>query len=149
MLSSASLAVDKLDYSGSYTLTGAKGSFKYDKATVWTLKVVQSAAAIEVTRVMDGKLHFNKFPLDGTEGVYNSSGGIPGKCKAQFKGKSLFLDSFVTTRPQPNGPAVQLHTRERWELSADSKILTIRSDVDFPGMPVNPVDPWSEIYTRN
>jgi hypothetical protein len=67
--------------------------------------------------------------------------GIAGKCKAQFKGKNLILSSFVTTHPQLNGPGAQMHTKERWELSSDSKVLTIHSDVDFPGKPVNPVDP--------
>jgi hypothetical protein len=113
------------------------------------LKVLQSVTVIEVTGVMDGKVNSKKFPLDGREGAYTRSGGITGECKGQFKGKFLFLEAFVTTHRQTNGPAVPLHTKERWELSADSKTLTVRSDVDFPGMPVNLVDPWSEIYTRN
>jgi hypothetical protein len=104
---------------------------------------------MEVTAVMDGKVNSKKFPLDGREGAYTSSGGITAECKGQCKGKFLFLEAFVTMDPQTNGPAVPLHTKEHWELSADSKTFTVRRDVDFPGMPVNLVDPWSEIYTRN
>ena len=76
----------------------------------------------------------NRYPLNGSEADYVSPGGVPGKCKARFKGSQLILESMVVARPQPNVP-VRLHTKERWELSKDSKILTIQTDVDFPDMP--------------
>jgi len=152
VVASTIIAADRPDFSGSYTLTGSKGALKLKKGTFWTLRVVQSESAIEVTRVMDGNQNTNKFRLDGSEEAYNSPGGQTGTCKALFKGKYLILDTFVTTHPQQNGPAVQVHTRERWELSLDSKTLTIRSDVDFPLSPLHGfqvIQPWSEIYTRN
>lgn len=144
-------AAARPDFSGSYTLTGSKGAFKA-KGASWSIRVVQTEATIEILKTMDGKEDLNTFQLDGSESVFTSSGGQKGTGKAQFKGKTLILETFITTRPQPNGPAVQIHTRERWELSADSKTLTIRSDVDFPnpglgGFQV--IEPWSEIYKRN
>ena len=30
---------------------------------------------------------------------------------------------------------MRIHTEERWQLSADSKILTVKSEVDFPDAP--------------
>ncbi|MGD0130695.1 MAG: hypothetical protein ABSE57_01570, partial [Bryobacteraceae bacterium] len=144
-------AGDKPNFSGSYLLTGSKGAFKFKKGTSQTVQVVQTESTIEITRTTEGLKNVNNTPLDGTEGVYNSPGGPRGKCAARFKGKSLVLDTLVVTRPQPKGPDVQIHTRERWELSSDSKTLTIRSDVDFPGSPVNDfqlIEPWTEIYSR-
>lgn len=152
LVASTMVAADKPDFSGSYTLTGSKGAFKLKKGEVWTLRVTQTESAIDVTKVAAGHQNINKFPLDGGEGTYTSPGGQTGTCKAQFKGKNVILDIFVTTHPQPNGPAVRIHTRERWELSSDSKTLTIRNDVDFPQSPLNGfqvIEPWSEIYSRN
>lgn len=153
-LISTALATDKRDFSGLYTLKEKTKDPQVQKGEVWTLRVIQTPAAIKVTRVGEGHQNVNKFPLDGSEGPYVSPGGPTGTCKAQFKSKYLILDTFVTTRPQANGPAVQMHTRERWELSPDTKTLKIRSDVDFPqftgtlnGFQV--VEPWSEIYIRN
>lgn len=144
-------AADRPDFSGSYSLKSANGS---KSGEVWTLQVIQTESALNVTKVADGHPNINKFPLDSGDGAYASPGGPIGTCKGQFKGRKMILDMFVTTRPQPNGPAVQMHTRERWELSKDSRTLTIHSDVDFPkfsgllnGYQV--VQPWSEIYIRN
>jgi hypothetical protein len=153
-LISNAVAADKRDFSGSYTLKENTKAPKLEKSEAWTIRVNQTESAIEVTRVMDGHQNLNKFPLDGSEGPYTSPGGPTGTCKAQFKSKYLILDTFVTTHPQPNAPAVQMHTKERWELSSDATTLKIRTDVDFPqfsgtlnGFQV--VEPWSEIYTRN
>ncbi len=143
---------NKPDFSGSYILTGSKGAFSMEKGEVWTLQVSQTESSLQVKRVRDGRENTNEFPLNGSEGRYPSAGGPTGSCKARWKGKDLVLDSLVITHPQDNGPAVQLHTKERWELSLDLKTLTIRSDVDFPGSPVygfQLIQPWSEIYTRN
>jgi hypothetical protein len=77
---------------------------------------------------------------------------VEGTSQTQFKGKSLAVDIFVVTTPTPNGPKVQIHTKERWELSSDLKTLTIRKEVDFPTVPLGGfqvIEPWSEIYTRN
>ena len=148
------LGADKLDFSGLYTLKKTTGGAKSAKDDVLELRVSQSESAIEVTRVLNGHQYVNKFPLDGSEGTYFSPGGPTGTCKGQLKSKYLILDSFVTSHPQPNGPAVQMHTKERWELSSDLKALRIRTEVDFPqfsgtlnGFQV--VEPWSETYIRN
>jgi hypothetical protein len=142
----------KLDFSGSYTLTGGKGAFNMKKGSTWLLQVVQSDGAITVTKTIDGKATTNQFKLDGTEAPYTSSGGVKGTCLARFKGKTLVLDFRAITRPQPNGPDVQIHTKEQWTLSPNLKTLTVRSDVDFPNSGLGGfqvIEPWSEIYTRN
>jgi hypothetical protein len=147
-------AADKFDFSGSYTLKKTSGAAKPGKGEVWILRVSQSESAIEVTRQLNGLPYVNKFPLDGSEGKYVNPGGPTGTCKAQLKSRSLILDSFVITHPQPNGPAVQMRTRERWDLSSDSSTLKIHTDVNFPqfsgtlnGFQV--IEPWTEIYVRN
>jgi hypothetical protein len=153
-LVAGTLGADKLDFSGSYTLKKTTSAAKPAKGEVWVLRVSQSESAIEVTRVLNGHKYVNKFPLDGSEGTYVSPGGPTGTCKGQLKSKYLILESFVTSHPQLNGPAVQMHTKERWELSSDLNALRIRTDVDFPqfsgtlnGFQV--VEPWSETYVRN
>lgn len=143
---------DRPDFSGSYTLTGTKGASKTKRATASLLQVIQTGAEIEVSRTFDGKAYLNRLKLDGTEGEYRSEGGAQGTSTARFKGKALIIDTQVTTRPQANGPAVQIHTRERWTLSSDLRTLIIRSDVDFPNSGLGGfqvIEPWSEIYTRN
>jgi hypothetical protein len=152
MIGSIIVAAERPSFSGSYTLKSGRGDSKSSKGTVWTLSVIQTDVAIEVTRVMDGQKNVNRYSLDGTEAAYTSPGGVPGKCKGEFKGKNLILESVVPTHPLPNGPAVDVHTRERWELSSDSKKLTIRNDVDVPQIPLNGyrvIEPWTEIYIRN
>jgi hypothetical protein len=148
----SAVAAGKVDFSGSYTLK--RKSAKPDEVEAWTLRVSQSESAIEVARNVNGHPFVNKFPLDGSEGKYVTPGGSTGTCKAQLKSKSLILDSFVTTHPLTNGPAVQMHTRERWDLSSDSKTLKIHTDVDFPNLSgtlngFQVVEPSTEIYTRN
>jgi len=145
-------AAHGLNFTGSYTLTGAKGDFEFSKDTVWTITAVQTAAAIEITRVMDGRTSTNRFPLDGGEANYTSATGVAGKCRGQLKGKTLILESVIVTYPARNSPGFETRTRERWELSANSKTLTIRNEVDYPGSSLEglPVAaPWTEIYSRN
>jgi len=153
-LVAGALGAGKLDFSGSYTLKKSTSAAKPANGEVWVLRVSQGESASEVTRVQNGHLYVNKFPLDGSEGQYVSPGGPTGTCRGQLKSKYLILDLFVTSHPQLNGPAVQMHTKERWELSSDSKTLKIRTEVDFPqfsgtlnGFQV--VEPWSETYVRN
>jgi len=140
------------DFSGAYTLTGAKGSFKMNKASRWALQVVQTDGDITITKTVDGKPTINRCTLDGSASPYITEGGAKGSCTARFKGRALVIETSVTTHPQPAGPEVRIHTREQWTASSDSKLLTIRSDVDFPDTPLagfQPVEPWSEIYTRD
>ncbi len=126
-------AADKADYSGKYSIQPRKAASGNE--TDSTLVVVQSADSIEVTRVEQGKRTINRYPANGSEGDYTSPGGVAGKCKAQLKDKYLVLESVVAARPQPNVPPMRVHTKERWHLSADSKTLTVKSDVDFPDAP--------------
>jgi hypothetical protein len=127
------LAADKTNYSGKYSLQERKpaSGTKIDS----TIEVVQNENDVEVTRAEHGSRTTNRYPLNGSEGDYMSPGGVPGKCKAELKGKYLVLESVVVTRPQQNTSPVRVHTKERWQLSADSKTLTIKSDVDFPDFP--------------
>jgi hypothetical protein len=152
LMGSILVAAERPNFSGSYTLKSGKGDSKSSKGSVWTLSVTQTDLAIEVTRVMDGQKNVNRYSLDGTEGTYTSPGGLPGQCKGQFKGKNLILESVVPTHPLPNGPALDLHTRERWELSSDLNKLTIHNDVDVHQIPLNGyqvIEPWTETYIRN
>jgi hypothetical protein len=75
-----------------------------------------------------------------------------GTCAAHFKGKALVLEVQVTSHPTPNGPSVQMHTREQWTLSSDRKTLNSHTDVDFPNSGLGGfqvIEPWSETYARN
>jgi hypothetical protein len=143
---------EKPDFSGSYTMTGVKGGSKSEKPGNSALQVTQTDTAIEVTRIIDGKGSMNRFKLDGTETPYRSDGGAQGIGTARFKGKTLTIDTQVAARLQATGPAVQIHTKEQWTLSADLNTLTIRTDVDFPNSGLGGfqvIEPWSEIYTRS
>ena len=152
LIVSSGVAANSPDFSGSYVLTGGKGNFDAKKAKGWTLHVVQTATAVEVSKVADGSENKNVFPLDGTAGPCVSSGGVAGTCKGQLKGKELNLESLFAPRAGGNSPSVAILTKERWQLSSDLKTLTIRFDVDSPNSPVagfQVIQPWSEIYTRN
>jgi hypothetical protein len=154
LLAAAIAAGGKTDFSWAYTLTKIKGGefgVGPKKGTVWGLEVVQTATAIEVTKVRNGRRFVHTFSLDGTEGVYNDPSGNTGTCKGHFKGRYLYLDSFVIFRTK-GGPTIQSHTMERWELSADLKTLTIQNDVETAynqQIVPNNIPPWSEAYARN
>jgi hypothetical protein len=127
------LAADKVSYSGKYSIQARKTASGSE--TDATLEVVQNADSIEITRVEQGKRTINRYPLNGSEGDYTSPGGVAGKCKGQLKDKYLMLESVVAARPQPKAPPMRIHTKERWQLSSHSKILTVKSEVDFPDAP--------------
>jgi hypothetical protein len=129
------LAADKVNYSGRYSVERMKTTSGGESDS--TLEVAQNEDSIEVTRVELGKRSTSHCPLNGSEGDYTSPGGVSGKCKAQLKPKYLVLESVVVGRPQPKSPPVRMHTKERWQLSADGKTLTIKSDVDFPDFPAD------------
>jgi hypothetical protein len=141
-------AADRSGFSGSYTLTGTEGP-KFEKGTVQRLRVVQTDASIEVTQTIDGHPYTNVYPFDGKEGVYVNSAGVKGTCKGQSKRNYLILETFVTTRPDLNSPLVQIHTKQKWELSRDRKTLTIRFNVDSPQSALNFIEPWTDIYKRD
>jgi hypothetical protein len=156
-LAPTTLCADKRDFSGSYTLKQKSGA-KLEKGNVSTstLQVTQTEFEIEVTKIVEGRKNVNRFPLNGSPGTYLAPSGTRGTCKAQLESKYLLLDMFVTTLPGVNTSKTQMHTRERWELSSDSKTLKIQTDVDFPqpsgalkGFQVIDIEHWSETYIRN
>lgn len=142
-------AADRTNFSGSYTLTPRKEPRKSEQETVKTLTVVQTESSIEVTEVEGGRSSTYHYPLSGQDGIYITPTGLRGTCKAKLKKNDLILESFVTTRPDPNGPPVQIHTKQKWELSADLKTLRIHVEVDSPQSPISIVEPWTDTYTRN
>lgn len=126
------LAGDKPNFSGKYIVQRSKSTTT--SSTDSTLEVSQNENNIEITRVQLGKRTTSRCPFDGSEGDYTSPGGVSGKCKAQLKGKNLVVESIIVAQPQPSAK-VRMHTKERWQLSSDEKVLTIKSDVDFPDFP--------------
>jgi hypothetical protein len=142
-------ASDQSDYSGTYKTQQARN--KGTDSPSSTIHVVQSNEAIEITKIEDGKRTSNRFLLDGSEGSFISSGGVTGKGKAAFKEKELVLE-YVVVAPKNR---VTIHTRERWRLSPDRKVLTIRFKVTFPdadpmvrGAVEAAIEPWTEKYVR-
>ena len=127
------VATDRVNYAGKYSLQERKTASGTQVDS--TIEVVQSEDRVEVTRVEQGKKTTNVYPSNGSEGSYASPRGVPGKCKAEFKGKYLVLESTVVVRPQASAPPVRIHTKERWQLSPDSKILTVKFELDFPDAP--------------
>ncbi len=126
------LAADTTDYAGKYV--GEQSKRAQNSSAESTLQVVQNENAVEMTLAQSGKTTMSHCPFGGSEGDHTSPGGVSGKCKAQFKGKDLIIESVVVTHPQ-SGSNVRLHTKERWQLSKNGKTLTIKSDVDFPDFP--------------
>ena len=137
---------DGVSFSGSYTLTPSN---KSEKEAVRTLTVLQTESSIEITKLESGHSTTSHYPLDGQDGVYMTPTGLKGTCRGKLRKKELVLESFVTTRPDPKGPLVQIHTKEKWELSPDLKTLRVHVEIDSPQSPINIVDPWTDIYTRN
>ena len=141
------------NFSGTYKLISMKGAFHFTKGTIETLVVSQDATSVSVTRTVNGKAEANTYPLDGSEGPYISPGGRKGSCKGELEGKNLLLESIVSSQPSAESQTVFLRTRERWELSGDSKKLTIRVEIDSPsaGSEMNSAvfgGPGFEIYAR-
>jgi hypothetical protein len=132
LVSSTALAADVFDFSGSYVARQEKSD---KSATPSTLRVTQTLDFIEITSTQAGKSITNRLPLNGTEVTYTSSGGVVGTGTVKLKGKYLIVDSNVAIRPAANGPMVHIHTRERWQMSADRNALKIESSTDFPGAP--------------
>ena len=143
-------AATKPDFSGNY----AAQQKKSDKAITASLHVVQTESAVEVTRFYGDRSVTNKFPLDGSEGDYTTETGVRGKCRAQLKNDTLVLESLVASRPTANAPSIRFDTIEEWRLSADTKTLTIKTEIKSPDMPAEvlaaafPNNPWTEKYQR-
>ncbi|MGA9672188.1 MAG: hypothetical protein WBQ94_23445 [Terracidiphilus sp.] len=123
-------AANNLNFSGKYLHRGSKGTGAFDPEV--TLDVAQNDDAIEITRADSGGSTTNRYPLNGTEQDCAGPGGVEGKCKAQLKGKFLILQTVVVSRDLTSGTTVHMRTSEQWQLSSDSKTLTIKVLVDFP-----------------
>lgn len=140
----------KSDFSGNY----AARQNRSDKQISESISVVQTESAVLVTRIYGDKSVTNRFPLDGSEGDYMTEAGVHGKCKAQLKNDTLVLESMVASRPNANAPPLHFDTVEEWQLSADTKTLTIKTEIKCPDMPPDvvaaafPDNPRKETYER-
>ena len=65
----------------------------------------------------------------------STSSGQQGTGKAQFHGKSLIVDGFVTHMESSSG-GMEIHAKEKWELSSDGRTLSINVHIDFPKSPL-------------
>jgi hypothetical protein len=143
-------AADAPDFSGTYTLKSAKGGDQPDAGEVWTLQITQTAAEIKIVTTIDGHPSTEIFPLSGSEETCRNADGADAKCSGQWKGKTLVLETIYTAHPTENGPDVEMHSRERLELSSDRKMLTIRTDTKAPQFSALEMSgATTEIYTRN
>lgn len=142
---------DTADFTGSYTRTSHKGGSIMKIGTSTELQVIQTAVAIEVTRVIDGSPNTYKVKLDGSQTPLDIAGVSKASCAARVKGKTLIVDIYATTAFQPNSPPIQLHAREKWTLSPDGKTLTVHGEADSPNVPpsMQIIQPWTEVYARN
>ena len=149
-LATVASAATKPDFSGNYSAQQKKN----DKAATASLRVIQTESAVEVTRIYGDKSITNRFPLDGSEGDYTTETGVRGKCKAQLKDDTLVLESLVASRPNANTPSLRFDTIEQWRLSADSKRLTVKTEIKCPDMApavmaaAFPNNPRTEKYQR-
>lgn len=149
-LATIAWAATKPDFSGNY----AAQQKKSDKAITASLHVVQTESAVEVTRIYGDKSLTNRFPLDGSEGDYTTETGVRGKCRAQLKDNALVLESLVASPPNANTPSLRFDTIEEWRLSADTKTLTVKTQIKSPDMPPDvmaaafPNNPRTEKYQR-
>ena len=143
-------AANNADFSGIYAAQQKKG----DKAIKASLRVIQTDSTVKVTRIYGDKSVTNSFPLDGNDGDYTTETGVRGKCRAQLKGDTLVLESFVASPPKANTPSLRFETIEEWRLSADTKTLTVKTEIKSPDMSADvmaaafPNNPQKEKYQR-
>jgi hypothetical protein len=127
------LAASIPTFTGRYTHP-AEGN-RSDLDSVVILDVVQREETIEITRVFSGgKTSRNLYSLNGTEENCISLIDLSAKCKAQLKGRSLILETVVVSNDASKERQSLVHVRtvDKWQLSGDSKTITIRSYLDFP-----------------
>ena len=127
----AIFAAANLNFTGKYVHRAYKANSDLDPEV--TLEVVQTDQAVEITRDGPAGKTSNRYLLDGSEQDCVTSNRVSAKCKAQLKGKYLVIESIVDSPDQASGNIIHVRTVEQWQLSGDSKTLTIRLRVDFPG----------------
>jgi hypothetical protein len=137
------LAQENPNFSGTYALTALKGEHTAKTLPKTTMKVTQSGGRIEIVESFDdGKTLTRKYALDGSESKNLTSGGVPTTDRAEIKGKTLVIRSSYRLL---TGDTV--HETEKWELSADSKTIKIRHQMQFERM-FTLDDTLNEIYQR-
>lgn len=144
----AASAANMPDFSGAYTLKSVKGEDKPGPGDALSLQIAQTADEIKLTTVTDGNPSTDIFPL--TQGGH-CGGTIAenSKCTAQWTGKLLELETVYTAHPTENGPEIEMHTRERLQLSSDGKTLTVRTETKAPDYPALEMTPaTTEVYEK-
>lgn len=137
------------DFSGSYSLKSVKGEEKPDRRDALSLQIAQTADEIKITTVTDGHPSTESFPLGQSGGHCGGAASADSKCTAQWTGKLLELEMVYTAHPTENGPEIEMHTRERLQLSSDGKILTIRTETKAPEYPALDMTPaTTEVYEK-
>jgi hypothetical protein len=137
-------AAPNLDFTGKYLHKGQKGNSDIDPEV--TLEVAQHDGAIEITKEELGSKTTNRFTLDYAESDCLARGDIQARCKAKLKGKSLILESVVLSEDRTTGNPVHLRTVEEWQLSGDSKTLTVKVSIDSPDRPAHTEDSQGQSY---
>jgi hypothetical protein len=135
------LAADQPNFSGTYTLKHSKSEFMSSKNQsrqtgpdeIIILRVIQDTEKLEITRSEAGRETSSLFSMKSGQGIYMVPGGASGNGKIQFKAKRLLLESEVILQPLQSGPRVPFVITERWELSPDSKTLTIQNEMVLKG----------------
>jgi len=142
------LAANTPDFSGSYTLKSVKGEDNPGPGDALSLQITQTDAEIKLTTVTDGVPSTAIFSLKA-DGKCGGSNSDDSKCTVQWNGKALDLETVYTAHPTENGPDVEMHTRERLQLSSDKKTLTIKTETKAPEYPALEMAPGTtEVYTR-
>lgn len=147
-VSLAASAANIPDFSGAYTLKSVKGEDKPGPGDALSLQIAQTADEIKLTTVTDGNPSTEIFPLI-PGGHCGGTIGADSKCTGQWTGKVLDLEMVYTAHPTENGPEIEMHTRERLQLSSDGKTLTIRTETKAPDYPALEMTPaTTEVYER-
>ena len=146
----ARAASGTVDFSGAYSLKSVKGEEAPGPGDALSVQIVQTATEIKLTAIIDGHAKTEEFGLSDAGVKCKDSDGGDATCTAQWKGKTLVLNKSYTAHPTENGPDVEMHTRERLDLSSDRKTLMIRTDTKAPDYPALQMsDATTEVYTRN
>lgn len=141
-------AANMPDFSGTYTLKSVKGEDKPGPGDALSLQIAQTADEIKITTVTDGNPSTEIFPLS-QGGHCGGTVAADSKCTAQWTGKALDLEAVYTAHPTENGPEIEMHTRERVQLSSDGKTLTIRTETKAPDYPALEMTPaTTEVYEK-
>jgi len=143
LLLSSAWAQEIPNFSGLYLLNPPKPG-KHQKASPPRyLRVTQDERSLEATVSEAGQTRTSRYFLDGSPSDNLTSGGFPSKDTARLKGKALVIESTAHVR------GTVLHTKEKWQLSRDSKTLTIHLTDEGSSLGIS-IDLGSsdEVYTR-